>query len=61
MDTSNYEKMLFKLFLKGMIDEKTLEEKMEEKNRNEFSEIKVEEYIKEAIKRICSERFPKEQ
>ena len=61
MDTSNYEKMLYKLFLKGMIDEKTLEEKMEEKNRNEFSEIKVEEYIKGAIKRICSERFPKEQ
>ena len=61
MDTSNYEKMLYKLFLKGMIDEKTLEEKMNEKNRKEFGEIKVEEYVKEAIKRICSERFQKEQ
>ena len=69
MDTSNYKKILFELYLKGMIDEDTLEEKMEEINRKEFeedinkaiNEIKVEDYVKEAIKRIYSERFQKEQ
>ena len=69
MDTSKYKKILFELYLKGMIDEETLEEKMEEINRKEFeedvnkaiNEIKVEDYVKEAIKRIYSERFPKEQ
>jgi hypothetical protein len=38
MDTDKYEKMLYKLFLKGMIDEETLEEKMMERKNKQFEE-----------------------
>lgn len=69
MDTNNYEKMLYKLFLKGMIDEETLEQKMEERKNKKFKEDVSQEiieteavsHIKKHIERIYAERFKKEE
>jgi DNA-binding transcriptional regulator YhcF (GntR family) len=69
MDTDKYEKMLYKLFLKGMIDEETLEEKMEERKNKKFEEdvnkaiLEVMEggYVKKTMARIYAEKTNKEE
>ena len=44
-----YNEMLYKLFLKGIIDEEQLEEKMEQRKKQTEFEIDVEKAMREAM------------
>ncbi len=59
-----YAEMLYKLFLKGIIDEEQLEEKMENRKNTEFEkdvekaikEVMEEGYVKKTVERIFKEK-----